>query len=207
MPAPIEFYFDLISPYAYFGATQIETIAARHGRTVSWRPVLLGVTVMKIMGMKPLTEVPLKGPYLHADAPRVARLLGVPFRHHGLTGVNSLAASRAFLSIRDDDPLLAKRFAMRIFERLWVRGLDITPASAVAEEAEAVGVARGPLLEAIGGEASKAALKVAVELAVGRGVFGVPFFIVDDQPIWGSDRLWMLEHWLRHGHWDPAPAR
>ena len=27
-------------------------------------------------------------------------------------------------------------------------------------------------------------------------------FIVDGEPIWGGDRLWMLEHWLRHGSWD-----
>lgn len=32
-----------------------------------------------------------------------------------------------------------------------------------------------------------------------------PFFIVDDQPIWGADRLWMIEHWLRHGSWERTP--
>jgi 2-hydroxychromene-2-carboxylate isomerase len=34
-------------------------------------------------------------------------------------------------------------------------------------------------------------------------VFGVPTFIVDGESIWGVDRLWMLEHWLRHGDWAP----
>ena len=51
MPAPIEFYFDPISPYGYLATTQIEAIAARHGRVVDWKPVLLGITVMKVMGL------------------------------------------------------------------------------------------------------------------------------------------------------------
>ena len=44
----------------------------------------------------------------------------------------------------------------------------------------------------------------AVDGAIAHKVFGSPFFIVDDQPIWGVDRLWMLEHWLEHGNWEPA---
>jgi 2-hydroxychromene-2-carboxylate isomerase len=47
----------------------------------------------------------------------------------------------------------------------------------------------------------KNALKDAVDQAVALGVFGVPFFIVDGEPIWGVDRLWMLEQWLRDGSW------
>jgi 2-hydroxychromene-2-carboxylate isomerase len=48
---PIRFYFDFISPFAYLGSVAIERLAARLGREVEWRPVLLGITVLKIMGM------------------------------------------------------------------------------------------------------------------------------------------------------------
>ena len=48
-------------------------------------------------------------------------------------------------------------------------------------------------------------LRSAVDGAVARKVFGSPFFIVDDQPVWGVDRLWMVEHWLRHGSWERTP--
>ncbi|MGE3248007.1 MAG: 2-hydroxychromene-2-carboxylate isomerase, partial [Beijerinckiaceae bacterium] len=64
MPAhdksPVAFYFDIFSPFGYLASTQIEMIAARHGRTVDWRPVLVGITVLKVMGMKPLAAYPLK---------------------------------------------------------------------------------------------------------------------------------------------------
>ncbi len=204
---PIEFYFDFISPYGYFGSTQIEAIAARHGRTVDWRPVLIGVTIMKVMGLKALTETPLKKDYLRHDAPRMARLLGVPFQFNDRRGVNSLAASRAFLWLKSRDADLAKRFAHAIYARRWAEGGDITDSKSVAELAAPLGVNGNELLAAIESAQSKQALKDAVDAAIAKGVFGVPYFIVDDEPIWGSDRLWMLEHWLKHGSWDTVQER
>jgi 2-hydroxychromene-2-carboxylate isomerase len=199
--APISFYFDFISPYGYFASTQIEALAARYGRTVDWRPVLIGITVLKIMGLKPLMDTPLKSEYIAHDKPRMAKLLGVPFKEHGLRGHNSVAASRAFLWLKTQDPALAVRFAHRMYARLWVRGEDFTSAQAVAEEAQALGVDSDKLRAAIETTEMKNALKDAVDQAVALGVFGVPFFIVDGEPIWGVDRLWMLEQWLRDGSW------
>ena len=43
MTAPIEFWFDFSSAYAYFASHEIEALAARHGRQVIWRPYMLGV--------------------------------------------------------------------------------------------------------------------------------------------------------------------
>jgi 2-hydroxychromene-2-carboxylate isomerase len=203
---PIEFYFDFVSPFGYLGSTQIEALAARHGREVDWRPVLIGVTVLKIMGLKPLTETPLKKDYLRHDAPRMARLLGVPFRFHGRKGGNSLAASRAYLWLKARDPGLAKRFAQGVYARLWVEGRDITEAQSVAEVAAPLGVERDELLAAIESPQARQSLHEAVDSAVAKGVFGVPYFIVDGEPIWGSDRLWMLEHWLQHGSWDKVKS-
>jgi len=204
MREPIDFYFDFISPYAYIASTQIEAVAARHGRSVTFRPVLLGITVMKVMGLKPLMETPLKSDYLRHDGPRMAKVYGVPFRYHGLKGINSLAACRAFLWIGRTDAALAVRFAHAVFRALWVDGRDITPADTVAEIAGALGVDAAELRAGIASEPGKLALNAAVEAAIGRGVFGVPYVIADGEPLWGADRLWMLDHWLGHHAWDGA---
>src|SRR5437870_4137246 len=47
--APIEFWFDFASGYAYFAALEIEALAERHGRTVAWRPFALGAA-FKVTG-------------------------------------------------------------------------------------------------------------------------------------------------------------
>jgi 2-hydroxychromene-2-carboxylate isomerase len=38
-----------------------------------------------------------------------------------------------------------------------------------------------------------------MEASLAKGVFGSPFFIVDGEPIWGCDRLWMVEKMLAEG--------
>jgi 2-hydroxychromene-2-carboxylate isomerase len=201
MRSDIDFYFDFISPYGYLAATQIERIAAAHRRRVRWHPFLLGVTVLQVMGLKPLMQTPLKSDYLRIDKPRMAALLGVPLASPDMERVNSLAASRGFYWLADRDEAIAVALAKRIFHRLWVEGRDITPVTAVAEEAAHVGADGGALTDALATQAAKDRLRDEVNAAIAHGVFGSPFFIVDEQPIFGVDRLWMLEHWLLHGRW------
>lgn len=43
MKPGVEFWFDFISPFGYLGSLRIDELAARHGRSVEWRPLLVGV--------------------------------------------------------------------------------------------------------------------------------------------------------------------
>ena len=200
----IEFYFDPISPFAYLGSIQIERLAARLNRQVEWKPVLIGVTILKVMGLKPLPETPLKGPYLRHDAVRLAEYFDVPFRYHGLTGINSLAALRAFVLLKERDAGLAKLLAQKVFSRLWVRGLNMTETDDIADEAKDLGVDVPMLLRDIETDYAKDALRRQVDAAIQAGVFGVPYFVVDGEPIWGVDRMWMVEHWATRHAWRVA---
>ncbi|MCA9493679.1 MAG: DsbA family protein, partial [Myxococcales bacterium] len=38
----IDFWFDVVCPYAWLASTRIEALAAEAGATVRWRPILLG---------------------------------------------------------------------------------------------------------------------------------------------------------------------
>jgi len=46
---------------------------------------------------------------------------------------------------------------------------------------------------------SSLALKAETEVAISRGVFGVPFAIVGGEPFWGYSRLNLLEKWIAEG--------
>ena len=202
--SPIEFFFDPISPYGYLASTQIEALAARHGRTVDWRPVLLSVTVLQIMGLKPVPLTPLKGDYSRDDKHRLASLLGVPLVEHGLGGsVSPIKSLRLFMALKARDASLAARYARRLCAAHWAEGQDIGDVGVLIRVAESVGVADADVHDALHDEAVKASLRAAVDDAVALGVFGVPTFRVDDQLIWGVARLWMLEHWLTVGAWTP----
>src|SRR5262245_43770609 len=77
MAAPIDFYFDFVSPYAYLGWTQIHALAARHGRTVRAVPTLFAALLNHSGTLGP-AEIPLKRVYIFKDALRTAKVFGVP---------------------------------------------------------------------------------------------------------------------------------
>jgi 2-hydroxychromene-2-carboxylate isomerase len=200
MVAPIDFYFEFASPYGYLASTQIEALAARHGRTALWHPIMLGAA-FKETGARPLTQTPLKGPYLLHDVPRFARLLGVPLTLPPVMPMNSLAASRACVWVEEDDPARAKRLAQALFHAHWGEGRDLSGPEAVAEVAAGLGIDRDALRTAIADQRIKDRLKQQTQAAIDRGVFGSPFVFVDGEPFWGADRLAQVEAWLSKGGW------
>ena len=198
----IEFYFEFASPYGYLASTQIEALAARHGREVRWHPIMLGAA-FKHTGAKPLVHTPLKGEYMMRDLPRFARLLGVSFQAPPVMPVNSLAASRAVLWIEEvEGPEPAKRLAKTLLTAHWGEGRDIGSPEQVAEIAhERAGIDRQALLQAIADPAIKQRLKDQTEAAIAWGVFGSPFIFIDGEAFWGADRLPQIAAWLERGGW------
>jgi len=64
-----------------------------------------------------------------------------------------------------------------------------------------LGIDKAQLLAAVQDPAVKERLKRETTAALKKGVFGSPYFIVDGEPFWGSDRMWMIKRWLKSGGW------
>lgn len=201
MPKPIGFYFDFLSPYGYLGSVGIERIGERTGRGVDWRPMLLGISVLKVMGLPAGPDIPMKGPYAARDWQRTARWMKVPFDPHANTRAKSLSAMRAFAWIQGRDPEQARVFARRLFVAHWADGHDLSETETVASVAAEVGLDADKCLAAIQGDAAKQALRDAVDASLERGVFGCPTFEVGGELFWGVDKLEQVEDWIRTGGW------
>jgi 2-hydroxychromene-2-carboxylate isomerase len=201
MSAPIDFYFDFSSPYGYLASEKIEALAARHGRSVDWHPIMLGV-IFKQTGAAPLTMIPLKGDYSRRDMARSARFHGVAaFRMPSKFPIPSQAPARIVLWQKQRDAALAAKLIHALYRAFFVDDIDISaPDSAVAIAAKC-GVDAGAARAAVDDPAIKDALKQENEQAIARGVFGSPFIVVDEEPFWGLDRLDQAERWLATGGW------
>ncbi|HMY51203.1 MAG TPA: 2-hydroxychromene-2-carboxylate isomerase, partial [Rhodocyclaceae bacterium] len=177
LKAPLDFYFDFSSPYGYLAAEKIDALAAAHGRSVLWHPILLGVT-FKATGLAPLPAIPLKGEYSLRDIARSARFLGVPYRKPTVFPIPTQHAARAFLWLNDRDPQQARAFGLAAYRAYFTEDVNISDLGAVLEIAAAQGVDRDALSAVLAGAEIKARLVAEVELAMARGVFGSPFIIV-----------------------------
>ena len=200
MAPALDFYFDFSSPYGYIGSHKIETLAAKHGRAVSWRATLLGAA-FKVTGGKPLPEMPLKGDYAKRDFQRSAAFHGVPFRLPSQFPVSTVAAARAYWWLHDRDPREAVALAKALYQAYFADDVDISSAENVVRIAASAGCDADQARAALADQAVKDRTKAQVDAAIAKGVFGSPYVIVDGEPFWGVDRFDQLDKWLATGGW------
>jgi 2-hydroxychromene-2-carboxylate isomerase len=199
MPGTIDFYFDFSSPYSYLASEQIDAVAARHARTVDYRPVLLGA-VFKTSGGAPLTEqYGPKAEYSKHDFARSARFAGVAYRKPSRFPIATVAAARGLLWLQQNAPAQAARFIHAVFRAYFVDDRDISDAAVILEVARSVGIDADALAAGMQQPAIKDLLKQRVEEAIAFGLFGAPTIVVDGERFWGNDRLPQIERWLAQG--------
>ena len=198
MAEPIEFYFDFSSPYSYLAAELIDDLAAKYGRKVMWRPMLLGVVFQKT-GQPLLVNVPLKGEYSLRDFSRSARYFNVPFKFPAKFPLSTVSAARAYYWLHGQDCAKARQFARAVFRAYWVDGRDISDPAVLQDIAAASGVDGAALAAGIATPEIKERLKAETDTALAKGMCGAPYFVVDNEPVWGADRLPQIEKWLQTG--------
>jgi 2-hydroxychromene-2-carboxylate isomerase len=197
-PQSIDFYFDFSSPYSYIASEWIEALAARHGRTVNWNAILLGV-VFQAAELKSPVSHPIKREYSLHDFERSARFAGVPLKNPEKFPIPTQNAARIFWWLHDKRPETAGHWARHAFRAYFARGVDLSDPQRLKELAAEFGL-DADQAEAIWNDPSwKVRLKAANETAITAGVFGAPFFMIDKEPFWGNDRRAQIERWLEKG--------
>ena len=194
---PIEFFYDVVSPYSHFAAHMAQKLAETTGRTVRWRAFFLG-GVLRASGNSAPANVPAKGALLRQDFVRESARLGVPFSYHPGFPMNTLALMRGLTGLEAEDELLAANVALALFKAMWidnVPGADIDRLGAVLA---AAGADPAAFFAGAQDPANKARLKAQSDEAVARGAFGAPTFFVGDRMWWGHDRMDQLAHCLAH---------
>ncbi|MCV2368342.1 2-hydroxychromene-2-carboxylate isomerase [Roseateles oligotrophus] len=198
MSAPIDFYFDFASPYGYIAAQQIDKIAERHGRSVTWRAIVLDANFQSLERIRIPNSV-MRSDYIRRDAERLATFYGVEYRTPSNLGAHTEQAARIFHWVHDRQPQRGRDFANRVMKAYFVDDKNIASEDVLGAIASDMEISAEDLQEASANPASRSRLKAEVDMAEARGVFGSPFFIVEGERFWGNDRLPQLERWLSGG--------
>jgi len=197
-PRPIDFYVDFSSPYSYIASEWIEALAARHGRTVAWKVILLGATFQAAELKSPVSH-PIKREYSLHDFERSARFAGVPLKNPDKFPIPTQNAARVFWWLNDQDPPRAIDWARHALRAYFGRGVDLSDGVALRALATEFGLDADRVEAVWNDPAWKLRLKAENEAAIAAGVFGAPFFVVDGEPFWGNDRRPQIERWLEKG--------
>jgi len=195
----VDFYVDFSSPYSYIASEWIEALAARHGRTVRWHAVLLGVTFQAAELKSPVSH-PIKREYSLHDFERSARFAGVPFTLPEKFPVATQNAARVFWWLEESDPERAANWARHCLRAYFTRGtVDLSNAEHLKALATEFGLDAAEAERVWTEPRWKSRLKTACDDAIAQGVFGAPFFVIDGEPFWGNDRRDQIERWLAGG--------
>lgn len=199
MTVPIDFFFDFSSPYSYIANEWVDAMAARHGRSVRRRAILLGAT-FQVAELKSPVSYPMKREYSLHDFERTARFEGVPYVLPPVFPIPTQNAARVFWWLHDTrGEAAAAAWAQAGLRAVFTQGVPLHDAPALKALAAAHGLDPAEA-EAVWNAAPwKARLKQANDDAIAAGVFGAPYFIVGDEPFWGNDRKPQLERWLASG--------
>lgn len=188
---PIDFYFDFASPYGYFMSEKLDALAAKHGRTVTWRPILL-FAALRSLGLAPPFDHPVKLEYITADFARSAKFLDVDYSLPPAFPALTQHAARAFYLLNGKAPDTAVPFAQAVLRAYFRNGRDISNidviAQMVAEQTASLG-STADVRDLLKSDEAKAMLQAAITEAVEKKVFGSPFVVIDGEPYFGVDRL------------------
>ena len=185
--------FDIISPYAYLAFERLPQALEGVSHHVEYRPVLFAALLKAWGNVAPVDVAPKKA-WLFRQCAWIAAREGVPFVPPVPHPFNPLALLRLLVASVPAGRQPNRRAVELAFRHVWARdGGDPNDPAALKILTDAIAPVRDPR-----GDDVKAELHERAADAVRCGVFGVPFFRLDDgQAFWGQDSIEMLADAMR----------
>lgn len=193
----LDVYFDVASPFAYLGLTQLPAIAAM-GVTPRLVPILLGALFRDIgQANVPLFAFPpAKSRYVGLEMGRWARWWGVSFAMPSKFPQRTIAAQRLALVATEQGFESGLRLATALGRAMWAEQRDLEDDATLRELLDREGFPTAWLARTQE-PAIKAQLAANTAAAREANVFGVPTFVVGGKHLfWGQDRLDLVVHEL-----------
>jgi 2-hydroxychromene-2-carboxylate isomerase len=173
MAPSIDWYFDFVSPYSYLGLHRLNEFSV----SITLKPVLFA-GILNHWGQKGPAEIPAKRKWTYRNCVWEAKRLGIPFRFPALHPFNPLPHLRFALAAGCTPDAVR-----RIFDFVWTTGEDASDPSRLSALSAELGIDLAQRPEV------KDLLRRNTDEAVGRGVFGVPSFVIDGEVFWGADAI------------------
>lgn len=195
----IDYYFSLISPYAYLGHAAVLAAAREAGATLIYKPVRI-FELFQANGGLPLGQrAPARQRYRLIELQRARQQRGVP-----------LNLAPKFFPV---DPSLADRCAIALdrqgrdpsaymdaaFRAIWAHDRDLADRDTVAGLLRDAGHDADATLATAETDEVAAIYRGNTRAAIAADLPGLPGYVLDGEPFWGQDRVEALREALLTG--------
>ena len=192
----IDYYFSTISPYTYLAGTRMEEVAAKHGATISYKPVDIIALFARTGGVAPAERHESRKALRSQELRRQAAKTGMPLNlQPAHFPTNPAPSSYAFIAASKAGGGDLGKLVHAITRRVWAEEQDIAQDEVIRAALEEAGFDAGLADSGLLVGAEEYARNL--EDAVSAGAFGAPFYIVDGtEKFWGQDRIEDLDLYL-----------
>ena len=192
----IDYFCAPVSPNVYLAGTRLEAVAARHGATITYKPVDIPGLFARTGGAMVGARHQNRQEYRLQELRRNAALAGLPINlHPAHFPTNAAPASYAVIAAQSAGGGDLGGLMFSLARACWAEEKNIADDEVIRDCLDAAGFDAS--LADSGLLAGATAYESNLEEAVARGVFGLPFYITDtDERFWGQDRIDQLDRHL-----------
>jgi len=174
----LSWVFDVISPFSYLSLKEFYRLPA--SIEFEYIPVLFA-GLLKHFGQVGPAEITSKRQWTYRFVLWRARTLGIPMRFPPAHPFNPLLALRLIIAAGSNH-----RAVETVFDAVFLHGRDVSDRAVIADLAQKLNIANPE--QALSDPAVKQKLRANTEWAIGRGVFGVPTFVIGEEIFWATTR-------------------
>ncbi len=204
MSVKLEYYFSMVSPWAFIGHDPFMNIVAKHRIAVAYHPIALP-QVFESTGGTPLAKRhPARTAYRFLELQRWREKRGLDFSlKPEFWPFDFNLADRIVIAICDagGDPAPFMRAG---FNASWCEARNMADEATLGDILTAQGYESAAILAAAKSDTVVEAYAKNSENAIEQGYFGSPVYVLNGEIFWGQDRLELLEDALQSGR---APYR
>jgi 2-hydroxychromene-2-carboxylate isomerase len=199
MSRRIDYYFSLVSPWAYIGQRLFAGVARRHDAAVLYKPVLLTEVFAQTGGLPLAKRHPARQAYRMVELQRWREKRKLAFHlRPAHWPFDADLANRAVVALvatgADPGP-----FVQKAFDGVWENQQNLADPAVLADALRETGFDPQTTLANAGSEETLAAYERNRLEAIAIGAFGSPCYVLDGEVFWGQDRLDLLDEALASG--------
>ncbi|HWV80287.1 MAG TPA: 2-hydroxychromene-2-carboxylate isomerase [Hyphomicrobiaceae bacterium] len=190
MTVTIDYYYAVISGFAYLGEAELRRIAASSGATLVFKPVDIATVFAASETTAPARQSAMRRAYRDLELLRWAQRRGLPLNvKPKYWPAPTVPATRLVLAMQnlgfDPGPL-----SSALLKAVWVEDRNIADPNTLRSIVEAVTSQHSAAIVERAASADVGSLcEVTTREAIARGVFGSPTYFVDGEMFFGQDRL------------------